>query len=167
MNVYPNFVDLWRPHRFLLMKGNSISSLAWYLKRCRGAALLSNFSVHTSTSRNCFPIHRKCVRAIWTLSDHSQCLFNIERSLRICLSYTEHSYFLRGRKSMGRSGGSFSLLPVVVVIIATTWLWISGIWTSNHDTRQFQPCWAPLQLVAYSPSKKKDGSTCCAAAALE
>lgn len=40
-------------------------------------------------------------------------------------------------------------------------------WTSTHNTWQLQVCWGPLQLVAHSPSKMKDGSTCCTTAALE
>lgn len=126
----PNWVDLWRPHRLLLMKGDTISSLAWSLSSaitCRGAAPLSSFSVHTWTAWNCFLVHRKCVRATWTLSYHSQHLFNKEMSPWVCLSFTEHSYYLGERKSMGRSAACFSVLPFVLAIIATMWLWISGI----------------------------------------
>lgn len=164
----PNFVDVWRPHRFLLMKGNTISSFARSLKSCyhlqKSSATEQLKCLYFTCMKFCFLIHRKCIRT--TLSDHSQCLFNKEMSPWVCLSYTEHSYYLGGRKSMRRSAGCFYVLPVAIAIIANMWLWISRIWTSNHNTRQFQACWAALQLVAYFPSKKKNGNTCCTAVAL-
>lgn len=166
----PTFVDLWRPHRFLLMKGNTIFSLAWSLKKCyhlqRSSTTVQLLCPYFTCMKSCFLIHRKYIRTIWTLSDHSHCLFNKEMSSWVCLSYTEQNYYLEGGKPMGRSAGCFYVLPVVIAIIATMWLWISGIWTSNHITRQFQACWAALQLVADFPSKKKNENTCCAAAAL-
>lgn len=141
------------------MKGNTMSSLArpleslYHLQRSSSTEQLQ--CPYFNCIKLCFLIHRKCARATWTLSDHSQHLFNIEMSPWVCLSYTELSYYLWGRKSMGRSAGCFSVLPIAIAIIATMWLWISGNWKSNHNTRQFQACWAPLQLVAYSLQKRK------------